>query len=125
MERKRIAYQYLNYLEEGNMSSIIALFDINGTVNSPIYGIKKASDFYTQLNEDTYSSKLELKGLFDEANTSRLALYFCYTWILKNKERVTFDVVDIIEFTKQGKIKTLNIIYDTVVTRTLIEKLNS
>ena len=122
MERKRIAYHYLNYLEEGNMSAIIALFDINGTVNSPIYGIKKASDFYTQLNEDTYSSELEVKGLFEEANTSR---YFSYTWILKNKKRVTFDVVDIIEFTKQGKIKTLNIIYDTVVTRTLIEKLNS
>ncbi|WP_237270756.1 hypothetical protein [Tenacibaculum discolor] len=53
-----------------------------------------------------------------------MALYFTYKWTLKNNEKVEFDVVDIIELNSENKITKLKIIYDTVISRKLVNKLN-
>ncbi|WP_242155476.1 nuclear transport factor 2 family protein [Aestuariivivens sediminis] len=125
MDRRHIAKRYLKYLEEGHITPLMELFEEDGLVESPIYGIKKASEFYSELYNDTSRSTIKLKGIFEENDSHRLALYFTYIWTLKNKESVTFDVVDIIEFNTNNKIKTLKIIYDTVVSRTLVERLKA
>lgn len=123
MTKKEIAKQYITHLENGNIEQIIALFNKNGIVDSPLYGIKKAAEFYLELNEDTTNSELSLLGIFEENDSNNIALYFTYKWTLKNNTKVAFDVVDIIEFDKQNKIKKLKIIYDTVIARKLIEQL--
>lgn len=79
--------------------------------------IKTAKDFYTALNDDTNDSKLTILRIFEEPNTRRVALYFKYKWTLKNNKEVAFNVVDIIEFDQRLKIKSLEIIYDTVESR--------
>jgi hypothetical protein len=124
MDKKEIAKIYLEYLERGNIEQLIALFDENGIVDSPIYGIKKADEFYRELNDDTSNSELHLKGIFEQNESNDLALYFSYKWTLKNKQKVEFDVVDIIEFDAHNKIKKLKIIYDTVLARKLVTSLN-
>ncbi|WP_242202257.1 nuclear transport factor 2 family protein [Aestuariivivens insulae] len=124
MNRTEVANSYLKYLENGNIEQIIALFDEDGIVESPLYGTKSTSVFYNTLNNDTSASKLNLKGIFEQINSNTIALYFTYIWTLKNNETVTFDVVDIIEFSAKNKIKTLKIIYDTAITRKLVERLN-
>lgn len=124
MDKKEIANTYLEYLERGNIEQLIALFDENGIVDSPIYGIKKADEFYRELNDDTSNSELHLKGIFEQNESNDLALYFTYKWTLKNNQKVEFDVVDIIEFNAKNKIKKLKIIYDTVLARKLVTSLN-
>lgn len=124
MTKKEIAQLYIEYLEKGNIDKIIKLFSKNGQVTSPIYGTKSASDFYAALNEDTSNSKLKLKGIFEEEDSNQIAVSFNYKWTLKNKSRIEFDVVDIMEFNKGNKIVHLQIIYDTVKSRVLVNALN-
>ena len=123
MTKKEIAKQYITHLENGNIGQVVALFNQNGMVDSPLYGIKKADEFYRELNSDTSNSELSLKGIFEENDSNNLALYFTYKWTLKNNKKVEFDVVDIIEFDNQNKISKLKIIYDTVTARKLVEQL--
>ncbi len=124
MDKNKIANEYLRYLEKGDIEKVIELFDNNGIVESPIYGVKKADEFYHELNYDTTNSELYLKGIFEQNESNNLALYFTYIWTLKNNQKVEFDVVDIIEFNSKNKIKKLIIIYDTVLSRELVDKLN-
>ena len=125
MKKKAIANNYLKYLERGEINNVIDLFTEDGIVHSPIYGIKNATEFYPLLNNDTSNSEFILKGIFEHKNANDLALYFTYKWTLKNNKKVEFDVVDIIEFNAENKIKTLKIIYDTVTARALINELNT
>lgn len=123
MNKTDIAKEYIKHLENGNIDQVIALFDLNGIVDSPLYGIKRADEFYPELNSDTANSELSLLGIFEENNSNKLALYFTYKWTLKNNQIVEFDVVDIIEFDNQNKISKLKIIYDTVMARKLVGQL--
>ncbi len=120
---KEVAIKYLDYLEKGDIEQIIKLFNKKGVVKSPIYGIMKAAEFYGQLNSDTTNSELLLKGIFEENNSNKLALYFNYKWTLKNNKKVEFDVVDILEFDSSNMISELKIIYDTAISRELVKKL--
>ncbi|MTE26010.1 nuclear transport factor 2 family protein [Winogradskyella ouciana] len=123
MTKKEIALKYLDYLQQGDIHKVVELFSVDGIVDSPIYGIKRADEFYLQLNNDTKRSELNLKGIFEQQDSNNLALYFGYKWTLKNNAKVEFDVVDIIEFDSENKIKTLKIIYDTVASRDKVEAL--
>lgn len=123
MNKKEIAKEYITHLENGYIEQVIALFSQNGIVDSPLYGIKKANDFYLELNNDTANSELSLLGIFEENDSNNLALYFTYKWTLKNNQIVEFDVVDIIEFDSQNKISKLKIIYDSVIARKLVGQL--
>lgn len=124
MNKNEIATTYLKHLENGNIAGLLNLFDENGIVESPIYGIKKADVFYRELNNDTLNSKIILKGIFDQNDSNALALYFTYYWTLKSNKIVEFDVVDIIELNADTKIIKLKIIYDTVLSRKLVAELN-
>ena len=55
--------------------------------------------------------------------TGNIALHFNYQWTLRNDAKVNFEVVDILEFDDDNKIKILTIIYDTVQNRELVKKL--
>ena len=123
MDNKEIAKRYLDYLEKGNMQKVISLFSETGIVDSPIYGIKKADEFYGELNDDTSNSELTLIEIFEQSDSNNLALYFTYKWTLKNSQKVEFDVVDIIELDSNNKINKLKIIYDTVLARKLVDGL--
>jgi hypothetical protein len=117
MTKKDIAKKYISHLQKGKTEQIIALFHKDGMVDSPLYGLKSASEFFKDLSEDTISSELSIQGVFEDEESNSIALYFNYKWILTNKKAVNFDVVDIIEFDQQSKILKLKIIYDTVNSR--------
>lgn len=123
MTKKEIAKEYIDSLSKGDVEKIISLFTKNGKVYSPIYGEKSADGFYKSLNDDTINSELKLKGVFEDFETGKLALYFDYIWTVKSGKVVEFDVVDIIEFDSENKIIELRIIYDTVISRTLIDEI--
>ena len=123
MTKKEVAKKYIEFLSAGHLDDILSLFAENATVHSPIYGENDATTFYKILIDDTENSKLQLKGIFEDSESANLALHFEYTWTLKSTKVVAFDVVDIIEFDNQNKIIELKIIYDTVVSRQLVNEL--
>ena len=121
ISKKEVAENYLKHLENGDLKHLLEMFNKDGMVDSPLYGIKKAKDFYRELKDDTSNSKLQLKGIFEESNSPNLAIYFTYEWTLKNGTEVKFDVVDILELDDDFKILQLKIIYDTVDSRALLK----
>lgn len=124
MTKTEVAQIYVDLLAKGDMNAVIDLFSQDGVVHSPIYGLMQASEFYHKLAEDTTSSSIEMDGIFHEKESERIAIYFKYTWTVKSGKQVIFDVVDVITFDEQGKIQELKIIYDTVISRRLVEELS-
>jgi len=122
---KQISHNYLSLLEAGDIEELLRLFAKNAIVHSPIYGSKSARDFYTTLNADTRASKLLLDGIFIEEEQQRLILLFDYHWTVRDGNEVSFKVADVLEFNAALKITKLSIIYDTVVSRSLIAALDS
>jgi len=115
---------YLQALESGSYDDIIRLFAEDAIVVSPLYGTVKASDFYKNLLKDTGKSKITLLDIFTSKNSEYIgAAYFRYEWTLKNGNIVSFECVDVFEFSEDGKIKKLKIIYDTHKARQIFEKL--
>ena len=123
LTKREIAKSYLDLLAKADITELLGLFDTNATVDSPIYGTKNAKLFYTELFDDTNNSSLYLKGIFEDSDTGDLALFFSYGWTMSNGKHVNFDVVDILRFTQDLKILSLQIIYDTVQSRAMIEDL--
>lgn len=125
MTKKEVAEKYIEFLENGKIPELINLFTENGVVHSPIYGLMLAKDFYPKLNDDTNNSELKLDTIFEDEQSNKIALYFKYIWTLKSDKVVEFDVVDIIEFNAENKITDLKIIYDTVISRKLVQEINN
>lgn len=121
--KKEVAIKYIDFLEKGNIKDLLKLFTENGIVDSPVYGVMNADQFYNELSNDTTNSELHLKGIFEENDSNKLALYFNYKWTMKNYKQVEFDVVDIIEFNELNQISKLKIIYDTVKSRGMVNEL--
>lgn len=122
--KKETANKYIDFLEKGDMDNLLKLFSENAIVDSPVYGVLNAKEFYTKLSNDTLLSELNLKGIFEENESNNIALYFNYKWTLINNKQVDFDVVDIIEFNDSNQISSLKIIYDTVKSRKVVNELN-
>jgi ketosteroid isomerase-like protein len=115
---------YLQALENGSYDDIVSLFAEDGMVISPLYGTVKAFDFYRDLFKDTAKSKITLLDIFTSKSSEYVgAAHFRYEWTLKNGDIVSFECVDIFEFSEDGKIKKLKIIYDTYETRRIFEKI--
>ncbi|MEW7291896.1 nuclear transport factor 2 family protein [Aquimarina sp. 2304DJ70-9] len=125
MTKEEVARNYLLHLEKGKMNKVIDLFSKDGIVESPLYGVKPAKEFYTILAADTNNSILKFDGLFFEKDTNRISLLFDYHWILKSGEEVAFKVVDIIELNSENKINKLTILYDTVKSRAILNSLHT
>lgn len=123
MDSKAFAKTYLKLLADGNGTELTHLFSTNGMVVSPVYGLVPANEFYHTLFADTKTSIVTLDGVFHEENSSRLIVLFDYDWTLKNGKNIGFKVADVFDFDSQGKVEKLTIIYDTIVSRALVQEL--
>ncbi|MDA8693372.1 hypothetical protein N9L92_04855 [Saprospiraceae bacterium] len=126
MQKNKIIQLYIKELSEGNTQNIIGLFSNDAKVISPVYGTMNAKDFYTKLSEDTSSSEIKLKQIYqsvsDTKDDSEWAAYFNYKWTLSEGTLVTFDVVDIFTFNPENLITELRIIYDASVSKPYVNK---
>lgn len=114
---------YLKALEKGGYENMIKLFTKNAVVFSPLYGKIKAIDFYRELFKDTSKSKITLLNIFKSDNKCVGAGHFLYDWLLKDGTPTSFECVDVFQFTDDGRIKQLTIIYDTSKVRPSFEKM--
>ncbi len=118
MNFNEVVKSYFHGLESGSYDQIISLFHADAVIYSPLYGEKKATEFYKELFAVTYDSKISLKNIFvSTENDYSAAAHFLYVWTLQNGVQAPFECVDIFEFALDGKIIALKIIYDTYFVR--------
>lgn len=116
---RALANAYLAALNAGDLDRVLALFDEGATVRSPLYGTQPASDFYAALFKDTQRSQTTLGAVFADGEDPRhAAFHFNYVWTLASGAVVTFDVVDLVRLTDDGRrFAELTIVYDTAPLR--------
>ena len=104
---------YLEALRLGDAEIAISLFSHDGVVDSPLYGEQPAREFYPALFADTSESVLTLRKILLSVDTTTIAFWFDFDWILANGTPAPFTVVDVAELDDSGRIKHLHIVYDT------------
>jgi hypothetical protein len=115
---------YLAAVAAGDVDAVLDLFVPGAIVHSPLYGPTPAVDFYPRTVADTSSARLTPLGVLEGRNAlgGRLvAFWFHFDWRLASGTAAPFTVVDIAELSEDGRISTLNIIYDTVDVRPTFE----
>jgi hypothetical protein len=90
----------------------ISLFASGGVVDSPLYGLLPAREFYPALFADTSASVVTLRKLLVSDDSSTIAFWFDFDWVLADGSPAPFTVVDIAEL-RDGLITALHIVYDT------------
>lgn len=130
MNAHLIATRYLEALEEADIEKTLSLFTPQASIISPLYGEKKASEFYPELFEDTSNSRLVLKGVMEGQSatndTKLISIWFHFDWTLANGQPAPFDVVDVLELNKEnGLIEKLHIVYDTFPIRSSFDQSKS
>ncbi|MBU7019036.1 MAG: nuclear transport factor 2 family protein [Theionarchaea archaeon] len=118
---EEVLTKYVQALEKGDYSCIMTLFTQDAVIVSRLYGKVKASHFYKELLRDTGKSAITLFHVFTTRNAG--AIHFLYKWMLRDGTQTSFECVDIVEFSEDGKIKQLTIVYDTSKIRKEFEEM--
>ena len=120
--------EYLAAIETADAGRILALFTEHATVNSPLYGVIPAREFYPRLFSDTARSRLRLRSVMvgeTSENRPTVAFWFDFDWTLSDGTNAPFTVVDVTELDPDGRILRLHILYDTAPLRESFERLGS
>ena len=120
MSPEQIANTYLGALERTELDTILSLFTPEGIVHSPLYGPRRALDFYTALFKDTGRARIGLKGVADGRQVDGrplITIWFQFDWTLPSGLPAHFECVDVLELDRTGHVEALHIIYDTVSPR--------
>lgn len=117
MTPKELCEQYLAALNDGDVERVLALFEADAHVLSPLYGKVAVAPFYAGLFGDTNRSETTFINLF-ESEAGPVALQFHYRWTLKSGRVVEFDCVDVFGLNAdRTRFSSLTIIYDTAPLR--------
>jgi len=103
---------YLRALGTKDADLAISLFAPDGVVDSPLYGLLPAREFYPALFADTAASVVTLRKLLVSDDSSTIAFWFDFDWVLADGSPAPFTVVDVAEL-RDGLITALHIVYDT------------
>lgn len=99
MDKPRVIKAYLQHLEQGLFGDLMGLFTPDAAVSTPIYDKINAKDFYKQLFNDTKSSKIILKNIFQSIeNPNTAAVQFIYEWEKKDGNSAKFECMNVLEF---------------------------
>jgi len=106
--------QYLRLLEQGHTEGIVALFTDDAQIYSPFLGWMAPAPFFTKLREASGQSRIKpIDILVSTSGNPRAIGYFTYDWGLKDGTHVSFDCCDVFDFSDDGRIRELTIVYDT------------
>jgi hypothetical protein len=118
--------EYLAALETADTTRMLTLFADGAIVNSPLYGLMPAREFYPRLFQDTAQASLRLRSVLVGKTTEgrpTVAFWFDFHWTLSDGALVQFTVVDVAELDQDGRILTLQILYDTAPLRASFDAL--
>ncbi|CAF0860103.1 unnamed protein product [Didymodactylos carnosus] len=104
---------YVNAIHSSKPEALNELFTADGTVNSPVCGIKPAKQFYYDWLKEIDSVRITVLNKFiNPDNPHSIALHITLH-LVKNNNAVDFPAVDVFELNGTlDKIKTLTILFD-------------
>ena len=115
---------YLRALGDSDLDLMLSLFTPDAVVNSPLYGPLPAVQFFPGLFADTSRATLTLRATMtgtDIDGGSVVSFWFHFDWRLPSGAAAPFEVCDVVRLADDGRIRELNIIYDTVDVRPAFE----
>lgn len=115
---------YLRALGSADLDLMLSLFTFDAVVSSPLYGSLPASDFFPGLFADTSQATLTPQATMtgtDSDGGPVVSFWFHFDWRLPSGTAAPFDVCDIARLAADGRIRELNLIYDTVDVRPAFE----
>ncbi|TFW00778.1 nuclear transport factor 2 family protein [Oxalobacteraceae bacterium OM1] len=120
---KDLCDAYLAAMNAGDLQAVLALFEPDAQVVSPLYGTMPVDRFYADLFADTGRSETRFINRFESASHApAVALQFHYRWTLKDGEIVEFDCVDVFALNAdRSRFAGLTIVYDTAPLRKAFE----
>lgn len=99
MDKPRIIKSYLQYLEKGFFSELVSLFTPDAFISTPLYERIEVKEFYKLLFQDTASSKITLKNIFNSLeNPNTAAVQFIYELVKKDGTSAKFECMNVMEF---------------------------
>lgn len=111
---QRTISAYLARLAAGDVSGVLDLFASDGVVTSPLTGEIPAREFYPHLAAEVQRSSITPVELFVSVDDPRrAAVRFRYEWVFSAGKRTSFDCIDVVTITDDGKIAELRFVYDT------------
>ncbi|MXY35007.1 MAG: nuclear transport factor 2 family protein [Boseongicola sp. SB0664_bin_43] len=116
-ERAAYMRQYFEYLTASEYTSIIAMFEDDGIVDSPYLGKLPASEFFSKLGNASSQNILTVHDVLFGENGDSAAAHFEYDWTLEGGDQIVFQGVDYFKFSESGKFASMSIFYDTHPTR--------
>ena len=116
---RELCARYVAGLESGDLDAVLALFEMDAVVVSPLYGEVPARDFFAAVLTDTQSSRPRLVDVLRSTDDPRaVAARLRYGWTLSSGFEADFEVVDLFELGEHGdRFARLTIVYDTAPVR--------
>lgn len=115
---------YCQALLDNDYSDMIDLFAKNARISSYLAGDKSPFDFYQDLFANSRRTKVDLKNLFfDSKDKKILVAYIRIEAVWKEQFLIEFEAIDMFEFDKKNKVKSLKIILDTYPIKVLRSRL--
>lgn len=110
-----IIREYVAGLANMDIPKCLKLFSSNGMVHSPFYGDLPVEQFLTELFSDTDSEDIQIVHVMFSNGADRVAsVLLDYSWVLKDKTQVSFQMVIIFEFEVEAPlINNITLFYDT------------
>ena len=116
---RELCARYVAALEAGDLDAVLALFEEDAAVVSPLYGQVSAREFYTAALTDTQASRVELVDVLRSLDDERaVAARLRYGWTLSSGFAAELEAVDLFELNAAGdRFTRLTIVYDTAPVR--------
>lgn len=109
-----IVSTYLTELEKCTPETICPLFSKNADIYSPFLGWMKPKPFFENLKKASGPSTITTIDIcVSSVGNLRATGYFRYDWTLSDGSIAPFDCVDVFEFSDDGLIEKMVIVYDT------------
>ncbi len=120
MSHEATIRKYYQAVEKQDHSAVILFFSKDATIVHPIFGTTTAADFFKMLlKQATSANEISIKNIFhDSHHPNRLAVYFSDK--VATQEGSTFLIphgVHVFDFTNEGLIHKITVIYDTFPVR--------
>jgi len=118
MSFEKLIQSYCKALVENDLTAMLLLFSNLATGQSPLYPLMRASEFYRNLFQTTYRTKVKYKNVFSRSLLPGvIAAHLELAGGRTNGVTAEFECVDILELDGSHKIQRLTIIYDTYPVR--------
>lgn len=117
--------QYQQAINSGDLDRVLALFEPDATVTTPVAGTMGVADYHRQLFSFTRKATVRVRNLMEGLSGAPSAgLYLDHVLELHDGGSIEFSGVNLYEFTTDRlRIVRLTIIYDSAPIRARLERL--